>query len=387
MRRFSFALVLMALSVVSTAAEIGSGSYRCASYNVSGGGGSCRTMQPLVLRANGTYQHSSTQGRWSAQGGRLHLSESTLWGTGEILGRDTIRFEYDYRGWRHTVTWICQECGYGEAPRPSTPAAAPQGGYVGVSLTLEFGTRIGGVSGFVIIPAESARSYTHNAPLPEGAVQGLARESGATSVALATNRENKLRSGRQYVVFLAWPRETIPVALLDLPPGNADYSATLPASLRQGVPTPGAGAPGLAGRSAQEQSSFGSALEDFAKALRDLGAALEGDGNRETAPPQPTLTNVVPPRYQIGVQIMPINEEIARNLGQPELRGIGVARVVEGGRAERAGLRAGDVMTHVNHVPVPSVEDYQRAIRHREGGEPSRLTVFREGKLRYVDVP
>ncbi len=228
----AFVLSVTALEAHAQVDRLAAGSYRCSSYNVSGGGGSCRTMQPLVLRADGTYQHSSTQGRWSAQGGKLHLSESRLWGTGEILGKDTIRFEYDYRDWRHTVTWICQECGYGEAPRPSTPAAAPQGGYMGVSLTLEFGTRIGGVSGFVIIPAESARSYTHNAPLPEGAVQGLAWESGATSVALSTNRNNKLRSGRQYVVFLAWPRETIPVALLDLPPGNADYSATLPASLR-----------------------------------------------------------------------------------------------------------------------------------------------------------
>lgn len=284
----AFVLAVTALEAHAQVDRLAAGSYRCASYNVSGGGGSCRNMQPLVLRADGTYQHSSTQGRWSAQGGRLHLSESTLWGTGEILGKDTIRFEYDYRGWRHTVTWICQECGASDTTaKPSASAAAPQGGYRGVSLTLEFGTSVGGVSGFAIVPVESARSYTHNAPLPEGAVQGLARESGATSVALSTNRYNKLRSGRQYVVFLAWPRETIPVALLDLPPGNADYSATLPASLRQGLPTPGAGAPGPAGRPAQEQSSFGAALEDFAKALRDLGAALEGDGNRETAPQWP----------------------------------------------------------------------------------------------------
>ena len=223
------------------------GSYRCASYNVSGGGGSCRNMQPLQLHADQSYQFGSTQGRWRAQGGTLVLSESSLWGPGQILGRDSVRFDYEYRGWHHTVTWVCQACATAaadsqavDAPTAASTAAATKataaapaqpGGYRGVPLTLEFAGSMGGVSGYTIVPAESARGYTHNAPLPEGAVQGLAREVGARSVALATNASNKLRSGRQYVVFLAWPRETLPVASFSLPPGNTDYSAALAAAL------------------------------------------------------------------------------------------------------------------------------------------------------------
>jgi hypothetical protein len=210
------------------------GSYRCASYNVSGGGGSCRNLQPLVLNADGGYQHSSTRGRWSVQGGKLVLSESRLWGPGEILGHNTIRFAYDYRGWRHVVTWVCQACARAEAEGAGSAAARASvagGSRVGLSLTLEFGQTIGGVSGFVIVPAEHARGYTHNAPLPQGAVQGLARETSATAVALATHKDNQLRSGKRYVVFLSWPRETIPVAILDLPPVGKDYSARLRATL------------------------------------------------------------------------------------------------------------------------------------------------------------
>lgn len=109
--------------------------------------------------------------------------------------------------------------------------SATKGSYVGVSLTLEFGTDVGGVSSFTIVPAELARSYTHNAPLPEGSVQGLAWETSLSKVALATNRNNQLMSGKQYVVFLSWPRETIPVAILDLPPVSRDYSTTLQATL------------------------------------------------------------------------------------------------------------------------------------------------------------
>ncbi|MBI2219168.1 MAG: hypothetical protein HYU51_17945 [Candidatus Rokubacteria bacterium] len=214
------------------AADPVEGIYRCASYNVSGGGGSCRTFQPLILQPDGTYQHSSTRGVWRVQDGRLHLSESRLWGPGEILGPDTVRFEYEYRGWRHTVTWVCAECAQRPTPRlPSTgPSASPGESFVGVSLSLEFGIPAGGVSSFVIVPADAAHRYTHNAPLPDGAVQGVAWETSATAVGLATGR-NKLRTGRKYVVFLSWPRESIPVAVLDLPVVNDDYTTTLRATL------------------------------------------------------------------------------------------------------------------------------------------------------------
>ena len=208
------------------------GSYRCTAYNISGGGGSCRNMQPLVINPDGTYRYSSTRGQWSIQNGKLVLSESKLWGKGELVGRDSIRFSYAYRGWQHVVTWSCQECGNSDT-KPLTHSPTSGGSLIGVSLTLEFDQNIGGVSGFVIIPADHARSYTHNAPLPKGAVQGLAWETSATAVALATNKNNKLISGKRYVVFLSWPRETLPVAILELPAAHKDYSARLRAALNE----------------------------------------------------------------------------------------------------------------------------------------------------------
>ena len=229
--------VVLAALVPDANAESGGltpGTYRCSSYNVSGGGGSCRNLAPLVLHPDGSYQYSSTRGRWSVRNDTLFLSQSKLWGPGKILGRGTIRMEYDYQGWHHVVTWSCQECASAvprDAGSAAAPGAVPSGSYVGVSLVLEFGVAVGGVSGFTLVPAESSRSYTHNAPLPEGSVQGLARETSRTAVTLVTNRSNKLLSGRRYVVFLDWPRETIPVAVLDLPPLSADYTATLPATL------------------------------------------------------------------------------------------------------------------------------------------------------------
>lgn len=231
---WSFAVSGLCLMLMPGMAQaLQPGTYRCSSYNVSGGGGSCRNFQPLVLNPDGSYRYSSTRGQWQVRDGRLVLSKSSLWGPGEILGQDTIRFDYEYRGWRHVVSWTCRDCAsarvVGDSPGPR--GATRKGDAVGVSLTLRFDRSVGGVSGFVIVPAESSSRYAHNAPLPEGAVQGLAREAGPSAVTLETSRDNKLMSGRRYVVFLSWPRETLPVAILDLPSTDGDYTATLPARL------------------------------------------------------------------------------------------------------------------------------------------------------------
>jgi len=85
-----------------------SGSYRCWSYNVSGGGGgNCRLFQPIVLKADGTYSVSSEKGTYSISGDKITLSESKLRGIGTLLeGNMQIRFEYDYNGWHHIVTYL-----------------------------------------------------------------------------------------------------------------------------------------------------------------------------------------------------------------------------------------------------------------------------------------
>jgi hypothetical protein len=256
------------------------------------------------------------------------LSESQIWGAGEILGRDTVRFEYDYRDWRHVVTWTCQECA--EVAGTAMPSSSA---YVGVSLTLEFAEPISGVSGFVIVPSESARQYAHNAPLPKGAVQGVAWETSSTEVAMATNRNNGLLSGRRYVVFLAWPRETLPVAVLDLPPLDRDYTSTLSATLdgatvieRLGVPADGSAeiypqsfpgypaadaampsilpaevspeSPGGSSSGQPPDSGVNSRLRDFVDTVNELGKAFDGlrqlgkkgrgAGGAETPPSPPS---------------------------------------------------------------------------------------------------
>ncbi len=86
------------------------GNYRCVSYNVSGGGGSCRLAPPLTLNPDGTYRMSSERGAWRVVGDRVHLSESKIRGPGRLAQDNRIIFEYTYRGWQHTITYRCTDC-------------------------------------------------------------------------------------------------------------------------------------------------------------------------------------------------------------------------------------------------------------------------------------
>ena len=105
------ALVVTGMSpAVGHAGTAVAGAYRCWSYNVSGGGGSCRMAPPLVLHPDGTYQMSSEQGTYTVSGDHITLSASTLRGPGRMQHGHQIVFTYLYRGWQHTITYRCQDC-------------------------------------------------------------------------------------------------------------------------------------------------------------------------------------------------------------------------------------------------------------------------------------
>ena len=114
-----------------------SGSYRCWQYNVSGGGGSCRISPPIVLKTDGGYSMSSETGTYYIEGDQIFLSESKIRGPGKLLEGDIqIRFEYDYNGWHHTITYLREE----NINAESAPAemVTPQEKYVEVTLHIAY---------------------------------------------------------------------------------------------------------------------------------------------------------------------------------------------------------------------------------------------------------
>jgi S1-C subfamily serine protease len=90
-------------------------------------------------------------------------------------------------------------------------------------------------------------------------------------------------------------------------------------------------------------------------------------------------------RGVLGVNIQTLVPEIAQSMGMPETtQGALVSQVVEGSAAERAGVKAGDVITAVNGRPVKDAGGLRNAIGLLSVGEKVDLSLLRDGKPRRV---
>ncbi len=93
-------------------------------------------------------------------------------------------------------------------------------------------------------------------------------------------------------------------------------------------------------------------------------------------------------RGQVGVefQATPITAEQARGLSLPDARGALVNTVVGGGPAARAGIEPGDVIRSVDGLDIVQPAELPPLIGSKAPGTKVRLGVFREGRLRNIDV-
>lgn len=88
----------------------------------------------------------------------------------------------------------------------------------------------------------------------------------------------------------------------------------------------------------------------------------------------------------LGVQPGPLTPEIADRFGIDTDEGILVLSIVEGSGAERADLRAGDVITAIDGESIRQVEDLLSALRERAPGDEIELTVLRGGGEQTITV-
>jgi S1-C subfamily serine protease len=84
-------------------------------------------------------------------------------------------------------------------------------------------------------------------------------------------------------------------------------------------------------------------------------------------------------RSQIGVeaQTTPLHRRLVRFYDLPQESGVVVISVTEGGPAQRAGLREGDVIVALDRNPVAGVDDLQRLLTDARLGVSNSLTVIR----------
>jgi serine protease Do len=104
--------------------------------------------------------------------------------------------------------------------------------------------------------------------------------------------------------------------------------------------------------------------------------------------PAPTVKNVVAQlkdkgavtRGWIGVQIQPITQDIADNLGLKKAEGAMVLEPQANGPAAKAGIESGDVITSVNGEAVKDPRELARTIGSLAPGADVKLNVLHKGK-------
>jgi len=84
----------------------------------------------------------------------------------------------------------------------------------------------------------------------------------------------------------------------------------------------------------------------------------------------------------LGVEVQDLDGSLAASFEFPLRGGVLVSDVVEGGPAEAAGLRRGDIITALGSDGVASARDFRESLRGYTADDEVRLTFYREGKKR-----
>jgi len=85
-------------------------------------------------------------------------------------------------------------------------------------------------------------------------------------------------------------------------------------------------------------------------------------------------------RGKLGLLFQPITGDLARALGLPSSKGALVAELQPGGSADRAGIKAGDVIVAVNGTTINHAEELPRNVARNAPGAQIKVTVLRSGK-------
>ncbi len=85
-------------------------------------------------------------------------------------------------------------------------------------------------------------------------------------------------------------------------------------------------------------------------------------------------------RGWLGLSVVDLTPEVARTFGRPSYSGVMVSDVIAGGPAQRAGLRAGDIIVEVNHAPVQRAQELRWKVARSGPGTSIQVRVARAGQ-------
>jgi len=85
-------------------------------------------------------------------------------------------------------------------------------------------------------------------------------------------------------------------------------------------------------------------------------------------------------RGWLGVTIQDVNEDVAKALGLKDAKGALIGSTMPGEPADKAGLRAGDVIIRVDNADVSNASELTRSVAGLKPGTKAEVTVLRDGK-------
>jgi membrane-associated protease RseP (regulator of RpoE activity) len=89
---------------------------------------------------------------------------------------------------------------------------------------------------------------------------------------------------------------------------------------------------------------------------------------------------------RIGVRLLEMTPDLRAHYGAPRDAGVLVAGVESGSPAEKAGIRAGDIITRAGGEHVETAADLARAVRHAKTGDSLELQISRDRAATQVTV-
>ena len=99
------------------------------------------------------------------------------------------------------------------------------------------------------------------------------------------------------------------------------------------------------------------------------------------------LTNGSVTRGWIGVEPQNLSKELAESLNLPkDTIGVLISGVLDGGPADKAGMKPGDVLTLVNDQAVNDVVTLLNRIAQTSPGDEAKINLLRKGKLMALKV-
>lgn len=93
-----------------------------------------------------------------------------------------------------------------------------------------------------------------------------------------------------------------------------------------------------------------------------------------------------PQRAFLGVEIREMTPELAEELGQDNISGVYIARVMENGGAAEAGIEAGDVITIVDGTDVNTLSQLLEVVGQHRPGDRVGVDVLRKNKRKNFQV-